>query len=116
MALNFCNLGGKLVLVTGAGTGIGQGIAMALAEMGADVALHYSRSAEGAREAVAQIKALGRRAIAIQGDLGVVADCRRVADEAAAFLDSVPDCVGRVPHRVVSCCRSQPVRQRLVQL
>ena len=59
MALNFCNLGGKLVLVTGAGTGIGQGIAMALAEMGADVALHYSRSAEGAREAVAHIEALG---------------------------------------------------------
>ena len=87
MALNFCNLGGKLVLVTGAGTGIGQGIAMALAEMGADVALHYSRSAEGAREAVAHIEALGgRRAIAIQGDLGVVADCHRVVDEAAAFL------------------------------
>jgi NAD(P)-dependent dehydrogenase (short-subunit alcohol dehydrogenase family) len=86
MALNFCNLGGKLVLVTGAGTGIGQGIAMALAEMGADVALHYSRSAEGARAAVAQIEALGQRAIAIQGDLGVVADCRRVVDAAAAFL------------------------------
>ena len=86
MALNFCNLGGKLVLVTGAGTGIGLGIAMALAEMGADVALHYSRSAEGAREAVAHIEALGRRAIALQGDLGVVADCRRVVDEAAAFL------------------------------
>ena len=86
MALNLCNLGGKLVLVTGAGTGIGQGIAMALAEMGADVALHYSRSAEGARGAVAHIEALGRRAIAIQGDLGVVADCRRVVDEAAAFL------------------------------
>jgi NAD(P)-dependent dehydrogenase (short-subunit alcohol dehydrogenase family) len=86
MAQNFCNLGGKLVLVTGAGTGIGQGIAMALAEMGADVALHYSRSAEGARAAVAQIEALGQRAIAIQGDLGVVADCRRVVDAAAAFL------------------------------
>jgi NAD(P)-dependent dehydrogenase (short-subunit alcohol dehydrogenase family) len=86
MSLNLCNLGGKLVLVTGAGTGIGQGIAMALAQMGADVALHYSRSAEGARETVAHIKALGGRAIAIQGDLGVVADCRRVVDEAAAFL------------------------------
>jgi NAD(P)-dependent dehydrogenase (short-subunit alcohol dehydrogenase family) len=86
MVLNLCNLGGKLVLVTGAGTGIGQGVAMVLAEMGADVALHYSRSAEGAREAVAHIEALGRRAIAIQGDLGVVADCRRVVDEAAAFL------------------------------
>jgi NAD(P)-dependent dehydrogenase (short-subunit alcohol dehydrogenase family) len=86
MALNLCNLGGKLVLVTGAGTGIGQGIAMALAEMGADVALHYSRSAQGAQEAVAAITELGRRAVAIQGDLGNVAECRRVVDEAATFL------------------------------
>lgn len=86
MSLNLCNLGGKLVLVTGAGTGIGQGIAVALAEMGADVALHYSRSAEGARQAVAHITAQGGRAVAIQGDLESVADCRRVVDEAAAFL------------------------------
>lgn len=86
MALNMCNLGGKLVLVTGAGTGIGQGIAMVLAEMGADVALHYSRSAEGAREAVAHITSMGGRAIAIQGDLEIVSDCRRVVDQAAAFL------------------------------
>ena len=57
-----------------------------LAEMGADVALHYGRSAEGAFSAVEQIQSWGRRAIAIQGDLGVVADCRRVVDEAAAFL------------------------------
>jgi len=83
---NPCCLNGKLVLVTGAGTGIGRGIALTLAQMGADVALHYSRSAEGALEAVGQIAALGRRAIAIQGDLGVIADCRRVVDEAAAFL------------------------------
>ena len=86
MASNLCDLSGKLVLVTGAGTGIGRGVALVLAEMGADVALHYGSSAEGAREAVAHITAAGRRAIAIQGDLGVVADCRRVVDEAAAFL------------------------------
>lgn len=86
MAINMCNLGGKLVLVTGAGTGIGQGIAIALAELGADVALHYSRSAEGAREAVEYITSLSRRAVAIQGDLQAVDECRRVVDEAAAFL------------------------------
>ncbi len=86
MASNFCDLSGKLVLVTGAGTGIGRGVATVLAEMGADVALHYGSSAQGAREAVDHITASGRRAIAIQGDLGVVADCRRVVDEAAAFL------------------------------
>ncbi len=79
-------LDGKLVLVTGAGTGIGHGIARVLGKLGADVALHYWDYADGALAAVEEIKALGRRAIAIQGDLTQVADCRRVVDEAAAFL------------------------------
>ncbi|MCO6452773.1 MAG: SDR family oxidoreductase [Caldilineales bacterium] len=86
MTLNLLDLSGKQVLITGAGTGIGRGVAMVLAEMGADVALHYGRSADGAFEAVEKITALGRRAIAVQGDLGIVADCRRVVDEAAAYL------------------------------
>ena len=86
MTENPYSLEGKLVLVTGAGTGIGQGIALAAAQAGADVALHYARSAAGAMEAVSQIMALGRRAIPIQGDLTSVAECRRVVDEAAAFL------------------------------
>ena len=86
MAINFCNLVDKLVLVTGGGAGIGQGIAMALGQLGADVALHYRGSAEGAAEAVASIREQGRRAIAIQGNLEIVEECRRVVDEAAAFL------------------------------
>lgn len=86
MAQNPYSLEGKRVLVTGAGTGIGQGIALAAAQAGADVALHYASSAAGAMEAVSQIAALGGRAIAIQGDLTSVAECRRVVDEAAAFL------------------------------
>ena len=76
----------KLVLVTGAGTGIGQGVALELARRGADVALHYSSSATGANAAVEQIIATGRRAAAFQGDLSKVEDCRRVVDQAAAFL------------------------------
>jgi NAD(P)-dependent dehydrogenase (short-subunit alcohol dehydrogenase family) len=80
------SLEGKRVLVTGAGTGIGQGIALAAAHAGADVALHYASSAAGAMEAVSQISALGGRSIAIQGNLTSVAECRRVVDEAAAFL------------------------------
>jgi NAD(P)-dependent dehydrogenase (short-subunit alcohol dehydrogenase family) len=80
------SLEGKLVLVTGAGTGIGQGVALELARRGADVALHYSSSAAGANAAVEQIVAAGRRAAAFQGDLSKVEDCRRVVDQAAAFL------------------------------
>jgi glucose 1-dehydrogenase len=76
----------KLILVTGAGTGIGRGVALEVARQGADVVLSYSHSAQGALEAVAEIKAMGRRATAIQADLGQVADCVRLVDEAAKFL------------------------------
>ena len=55
------SLVGKLALVTGAGMGIGQGIALELARQGADVAVHYAGSEQGARETVAQIEAMGRR-------------------------------------------------------
>lgn len=80
------SLVGKLILVTGAGTGIGKGVALELARKGADVAISYNGSAQGAMDAVEKIKAMGRRSTAIKANLGVVADCRRVVDEAAAFL------------------------------
>jgi len=79
-------LDGKLALVTGAGTGIGQGIAIELAREGADVAVHYMHSAEGARDTVAEIEKLGRRAILIGADLGRHSEAVRVVDEAAAGL------------------------------
>lgn len=80
------SLEGKLVLVTGAGTGIGQGVALEVARKGADVALHFSSSAKGALEAVEAIESMGRRATAIQGNLENVTECRRVVDEAVHFL------------------------------
>lgn len=80
------DLTGKLVLVTGAGTGIGRGIAMEAARNGADVVLHYSSSADGALSAVAEIQSLGRRALALHGNLTEVSECRRVVDSAAEFL------------------------------
>ena len=55
---------GRVALVTGASRGIGQAIAIALAEAGADVAVNYRRDAEAAEETVAAIKALGRKAVA----------------------------------------------------
>src|ERR1700757_4763608 len=63
-------LAGKRALVTGASRGIGAAIAKALAAEGADVAITYEKSAEAAAEVVRAVKALGRRAIAIQADNG----------------------------------------------
>jgi NAD(P)-dependent dehydrogenase (short-subunit alcohol dehydrogenase family) len=50
------------------------------------VALSYASSAQGTLDAVAQIQQMGRRAIALQADIGLIADCRRVVDEAVEFL------------------------------
>lgn len=87
MTQNPYSLAGKLVLVTGAGTGIGKGIALEVARQGADVALaSYSDSTQGALAAVEAIKGMGRRATAIYADLSKVEECQRLVDEAANFL------------------------------
>jgi glucose 1-dehydrogenase/3-oxoacyl-[acyl-carrier protein] reductase len=86
MTTDKTSLEGKLILVTGAGTGIGKGVALELARRGADVAISYSSSARGALEAVEEIKCMGRRATALQANLGIVAECYKVVDEAATFL------------------------------
>jgi glucose 1-dehydrogenase/3-oxoacyl-[acyl-carrier protein] reductase len=78
------SLNGRLALVTGAGMGIGQAIALELGQQGADVAVHYANSRKGAEETAAQLRSIGRRAVVLQGDLGQVAECRRVVDEAVA--------------------------------
>jgi len=62
------DLTGKVALVTGGGRGLGRAIALAMAQQGADVAVNYRGNAEAAAEVVAQIRSLGRAAIAIQGD------------------------------------------------
>ena len=60
------SLEGRVALVTGGSRGIGKAISIALAEAGADVAVNYRREAEQAHETVAEIKALGRKAIAYE--------------------------------------------------
>jgi 3-oxoacyl-[acyl-carrier protein] reductase len=73
-------LEGKVALVTGAGAGIGRACALELARRGADVAVHYRKSREGAEEAAAAIRALGRRAEPIEGDLTSAGVARATVD------------------------------------
>lgn len=62
-------LAGRVSLVTGASRGIGQATAVALAEAGSDVIVHYHRTREGAEETAQRVTALGRRAELISADL-----------------------------------------------
>ena len=59
----------KIALVTGASRGIGRGIALELAREGWDVCVNYARSRQAAEEVAQQIRAMGRRAVAVQADV-----------------------------------------------
>ncbi|HEV8610289.1 MAG TPA: SDR family NAD(P)-dependent oxidoreductase, partial [Thermoanaerobaculia bacterium] len=72
-------LEGKIVLVTGGGVRVGRAIAVALGAAGADVAVHFRGSAAGAESAAGEVRAAGRRAMVVAGDLARPDDCRRVA-------------------------------------
>lgn len=73
-------------LVTGAGKRLGRAMALALAEAGHDVAVHYAGSEEAAEETAAAIRATGRRAVTLQADLTVEAEMQALVPAAAEAL------------------------------
>jgi 3-oxoacyl-[acyl-carrier protein] reductase len=87
---------GKNVLVTGAGTGFGQAIAVRAAQEGADVAVHYRKSRAGAEDTAAKIEALGRKAFLVQADMGDYAQIKRLADQVWAHFGRVDVAVNNV--------------------
>ncbi len=81
-------LEGKVGLVTGAGQGIGKASALQLAEHGADVA-GADIDLEAVEETCAEIRKMGRRTIAIQADIGSVADIESMTMQTLKALDAV---------------------------
>jgi NAD(P)-dependent dehydrogenase (short-subunit alcohol dehydrogenase family) len=79
-------LDGKRALVTGGSRGIGAATALRLAREGAEVAITYERSADRAAAIVAEIEALGRRALAVAADSADATALRAAVDRAAAEL------------------------------
>lgn len=63
-------LTGKVALVTGGSRGLGRAIALTLARRGADVVINYVHNAEAAAQVLTEVEALGRRALAVQADVG----------------------------------------------
>jgi len=73
-------------LVTGAGKRLGRAMALALGARGLDVAVHYNGSVSQAEDVVAEISAMGRKAVAIQADLTVETDMQSLVSKAVKAL------------------------------
>lgn len=83
------SLHGQTAIVTGSSSGIGEAIAKALAEAGADIVVNYHGSQGSAAETVRAIEAMGRRAIMVQADVGSEEDVLRLFDETERQLGPV---------------------------
>lgn len=82
-------LKGQQALVTGANSGIGRAVALALGRAGADVVVNYIDDDDAARAVVAEIESHGQRALAIRADVGREADVEAMFEQAVNALGTL---------------------------
>ncbi|MHA2022435.1 MAG: 3-oxoacyl-ACP reductase family protein [Candidatus Thorarchaeota archaeon] len=82
-------LEGRKVLVTGAGKSLGRIIAIHLAGLGADIAVNYNSSRDGAKKVCAENSKLGRNSIPIQADISNPKDVRKMYQEINSKLGTI---------------------------
>jgi len=95
-AANLLSLDGKVAMVTGAASGIGRGISIRLAEMGASVSVLDIDESKGSETAV-EIEAQGGEAVFMKCDVRRAADCRRAVEtviERSGKIDILCNCAG----------------------
>jgi 3-oxoacyl-[acyl-carrier protein] reductase len=83
------DLSGKTAVVTGGSRGIGRAIALRLASQGADVCISYRGNTAAADATVAEMTAMGRRALAVQADVSEMDAAKGLIDAALAHLERI---------------------------
>ncbi|HNQ46186.1 MAG TPA: 3-oxoacyl-ACP reductase family protein [Syntrophorhabdus sp.] len=82
-------LEGKNAIVTGGGRGVGRAISLAFAQEGANVVVNYAGNQKAADEVVGMIQAMGRKAVAVKGDVGQEEDAKRIVDACVENFGSI---------------------------
>jgi NAD(P)-dependent dehydrogenase (short-subunit alcohol dehydrogenase family) len=80
---------GRVAVVTGGGSRLGRAITLGLARAGADVVVHYHRSADAADETAAAARALGQDALVVQADLSSVEQAQALGEAAEEAFGGV---------------------------
>ena len=96
---------GRVALVTGAGHGIGRGIAYALARKGARVVVNWSRDEAAAAHTVGRITEAGGQAVAVKADVGEIEECKELVRRSAEAFGAVEILISNAgigqPHHIV---------------
>lgn len=94
---------GRKALITGGDSGMGRGAAIAYAREGADVAINYlPEEEEDAKQVIALIKAAGRKAVAIPGDIREESFCQKLVADAVAALGGIDILVSNAARQQVN--------------
>ena len=116
--LDLFRLDGKRAVVTGASRGLGRSMALALADVGADVII-TGRTQETLDATAAEIRALGRQAWSVKADMGVPAECEATCELILRDFGPIDILINNVGNREVSVAiESEPLAtwQRMIDL
>jgi 3-oxoacyl-[acyl-carrier protein] reductase len=82
-------LEGKNTVVTGGGRGVGRAISLAFAQEGANIIVNYAGNEKAANEVVGMIQAMGRKAVAVKGNVAVEEDAKKIVDACVENFGSI---------------------------